>query len=105
MAWMRRKSSHDKDIERGARELGINEATLRQWMDTADDEELMKRAVELAGSRGRGAETTARVLGINEEALRRHLWFYADGRRREAAARGREELRKQRPHYLEYPPS
>jgi DNA-binding phage protein len=102
MAEMHRNSSHDIDIERAAQELEITEEDLRDWMDTADDEERMRRAADLA-VRGRGAEKVARVLGISEETLRQRLrrdaeWYAKTRPRLEAP-------KNQRPHYLEYPPS
>jgi transposase-like protein len=72
MAEMRRMFNHDIDIKRAARELGIERATLRQWLDTAEDEELLKRRVELA-VRGGGTENVARSLGVDEETLRQWL--------------------------------
>lgn len=59
-----------------ARSLGVNEETLRQWLDTADDAKLMKQAAVMA-SRGGTKEDVAKVarfLEINENTLNNRLW-------------------------------
>lgn len=108
MTKMLRKPDQGNNIKQAARELGIDEETLRNLINTVSDRELMEGAVKLVEG-GRDVANVACNLGIDEESLRHWVRRKWETRRREeqlGKVQVQEEIRKPPPdHYLENPPS
>jgi transposase-like protein len=74
----------DEYIRRAAQELHVDQALLRDLLNTADPDERLQGAARMVVDRGKESGAVARIFGVNEEYLGKAVWYMKENRQLEA---------------------
>jgi transposase-like protein len=74
----------DQEFRQAAKQLGVDEKTIRRWLNTADPDELLQRAAAVVVDDDKEVGAVARIFGVNEKHLGKAVWHMKENRAREA---------------------
>jgi hypothetical protein len=73
----------DQDFRWAAQQLGIDEKTLRRWLNTADRDELLQHAAVAVVDYDNSLGDVARIFEVNEQHLGTAVWYMKQNRDKE----------------------